>query len=152
MEAATNMKIYLEYASMLDGRDPIMALYFRMYYAQEFLKSIRKVSGNGIDRNSSIALNAVFKKIESAKRTLSLTASEREEHVKGYCRDMYVRVVATAKDPKSDKGLSVRKLSTMIDFIQVLTTFGELAPDWVSKRILRIYTNRKHVHSYDEGA
>eukprot|EP00826_Nyctotherus_ovalis_P013287 TRINITY_DN1356_c0_g1_i3.p1 TRINITY_DN1356_c0_g1~~TRINITY_DN1356_c0_g1_i3.p1 ORF type:complete len:258 (+),score=95.71 TRINITY_DN1356_c0_g1_i3:66-839(+) len=104
------------------------------YYAQEFLKSLRKASSNGIDRNSSIALNAVFKKTESAKKNLNLTARQGEEHVKAYCSNMYDKVVATAKDPKSDKDLSARKLGTMIDFIQVLTTFGELSPDWLSKQ------------------
>lgn len=111
------IKLYLDYATMLDNRDIIMAFYCRMYYIQELLKSIRRSNETGIDRDSSITLNAVFNKIESTKKALKLEKEEGEKNVKKYYLEMYGRVMASVKDPKADKGLNVKKLGTMIDFI-----------------------------------
>ena len=89
---------------------------------------------NTSDKSSSIVLNDILNKTENKKKELKLNKEERERCVKKYCLEMYKRIMSAVKDPKADKELNVKKLSTMIDFIQVFTTFGDIPADWILKR------------------
>lgn len=137
-----NIKLYLDYANMLDSRNPVMALHCRIHYLQEFIKSIKMANETSVNRNTSVAINAIFKKIENTKKALKLDKKQEQVEVENYCLEMYKKIMKSAEDPKADKDLIGRKLSMMVDFIQILTNFGELSPEWIFKSIVKFHRIR----------
>ena len=128
-----DLEVYLQYGRILDERDKIMAMLCRMYYVERKIDIMKKMKVNTPNKT----VTDVFKMVELANKELNLNKDQKILHANGHCSNMYSKLLESINDPNYDKPLLVRKLRMMINFIQVLTLFGQLHAEWqrICKRI-----------------
>eukprot|EP00826_Nyctotherus_ovalis_P026549 TRINITY_DN2072_c0_g1_i7.p1 TRINITY_DN2072_c0_g1~~TRINITY_DN2072_c0_g1_i7.p1 ORF type:complete len:176 (+),score=20.89 TRINITY_DN2072_c0_g1_i7:147-674(+) len=141
-------EIYLKYADDVEKCDPIMAAACRFYYVQSFI-SQTKCGGSQIMSNQvSAYMNTIISNIEKTHKASGLTPEQRKARVNRYCTLMYNKIVDDIKTPGADKLQSLDRLTTMVNFIQVMTVFGPLEPVWVENCKLCVKTRQHVQHAY----
>jgi len=132
----TNINDYLEYAKAIERIEPIVAVYCRLYYVDKFVQ-MKKSSNMQFDpKTESVHINNLINQIQQAQKASNLTKDQKQIRVSDYCKKMFDKIMVELHKPDFDERQIAGQLKTMIDFIEILTIFGPLSPEWVSNRIL----------------
>jgi len=142
-----NYKAYLDYAKGIEEVSPVMALYCKIYYAEKLLESKKQTKSTIMQQNESIYINDMLKQIHKTHEALGLKREQKQQLVEQYCGKSYEKTIGETLQPGFDKEGCAGRLRTVANFIDVLTVFSPLTPEWIQKSIYVLCTeNRGRMH------
>jgi len=128
----TELKTYLSYADEIENTNPIMAAYCRLHYVDSYIKQLKQEQKN-LTKEDKEQIKGILENVEKVKSVSKLSKEEKKEEVSEYCMNMYTKIMKSINDQKSDNLEYTDMLTTIRNFIQILTSFGPLSSDWVKK-------------------
>ena len=134
----TNLKIYIKYADEFERsqKDLVVAEQCRMYFIEKQMQLIKNEKGKPGYNEIKDIISEQLKKTEDLNKVLKITKAQKQEQTKNYCASMYKKIMDAVKAPSCNKALAASKLQTMVNFIQILTIYGPLSPEWEKNCII----------------
>ena len=128
----TNLNIYIKYADEFEKckRDLAVAEQCRMYFIDKQMQLIKGKKGTPGYNEMKTIISEQLKKTEELNKVLKMTKEQKQEQTRNYCGTMYKKIMDAAKAPNCNKALIVSKLQVMVNFIEILTVYGPLNPEW----------------------
>ncbi len=130
-----NYAIYLSYANEVKKADLVVAIYCKIYYAQQVIGLKRQIGSVVFQKEESATINSVIKEIEQGQAALGkeMKKEQKQQRVESYCTRMYQKIMAEASNPNCNRGECIDRLKTVSDFIDILTVFVPLNAEWTAK-------------------
>ena len=103
-----------------------------MYYIECFVSSKKKGDLSSFAPDGETVVNEQFKKTEQINKMLNLKKEEKQAQIFQYCSQTYKNLTATIKTPGANQTQCINQLGMMKDFINILSLFGPLTPEWLN--------------------
>lgn len=142
-----NLSIYLSYADDVEKADPVMAVCCRLYYVESYLKQVKQHGGSELSAEDKLRIAEILGKAEQEQSVNSLSNEQKKEKVAQYCTKMHNKIMQAIKT-QHNKMECIDMLTTMRNFVQVLTSFGPLSAEWLKIGCLGLTPCRRGVQNF----
>jgi len=126
------IKPYLTYAQNLKATEPLIALCCKTYYLQKFLE-IKKQTGTPNTPEDKAMLNNLLQESEEEKTACGFNKEMAQEAVEEFCTRQFVDISKEEKTAPTITRNHAIQFKNTANFINLLSVYGELPPDWVEK-------------------
>jgi vacuolar protein sorting-associated protein VTA1 len=130
------VKPYLIYATQMRDSVPIMAYHCKLYAVQKGLNMVKDLKAKQQDTDAAKSqLIGELTDLETLKKSLGTTdKDEMSAYVNNFILTVFAKTDKEEREVETITKKQALDFKRLVDFIQVLTLFGELDVDWETKR------------------